>query len=236
MTLRMNWGAGIALVYSLFASATVAFVVFALHTPADLVSADYYQRSLREDEHNAAIRNALALGAGADRARAPGDRALVLTIPREQVRDASGVVTLYRASDVRADRHIPLEVDDQGIQRLSLEGLPTGRWIAKVEWTSGGLPYYLEQPVVTPSPWSLPAWRSASPEAVTAPRCAGRSCSRCVSTRRRCRRARPPPVGWPITRGASPCTARWGSSRVLWAGLPSSGGSDARWQSRQAPR
>jgi hypothetical protein len=60
--MRINWGAAIALVYITFAAATVSFVVFAIGRPVELVSADYYEQSLKHDAHRQAIANADALG------------------------------------------------------------------------------------------------------------------------------------------------------------------------------
>ena len=150
MTRSVSWGTGIVIAYIAFATTTVGFVAFAMRTPSDLVSPDYYERSLRQDDRTAATGNALALRRAVTVGRSPDGRTLVVTIPQEQAHDARGTVTLYRASDVRADRTVALAVNGEGTQTLSFPGLAPGRWIAQVAWTSGGRPYYVEQAVVTP--------------------------------------------------------------------------------------
>ena len=77
--MTFNWGTGIALVYTAFALATSAFVAFAIERHVDLVSPDYYARSLQLDRRMAAERGAaelgdrLIVGQTAPRARQRGD-------------------------------------------------------------------------------------------------------------------------------------------------------------------
>src|SRR5262245_30863814 len=122
MRVSLSWGTAIALVYAAFAAATMAFVVFALRRPVDLVSADYYEQSLRQDRQMDAERNARALGDAASIVQA-GDRSLMLSLPAAQAADARGTVTLYRASDASADRIVTLSTDTAGRQRIALDGL-----------------------------------------------------------------------------------------------------------------
>ena len=145
---RIHWGLAIVLVYSAFASATIAFVVFALGQPVDLVSADYYARSLRQDDRVAAEQRAAALPT-AIACRIDGG-ALTVTVPRDAANNATGTLTLYRPSDGRADRVVPLALDATGRQRVSLAGVARGRWQLQLEWIAGGVRYYHEQRVDVP--------------------------------------------------------------------------------------
>jgi nitrogen fixation protein FixH len=148
---RFNWGTGIGLVYGVFVAATIGFVVFALGQPVELVSADYYSRSLTYDERLAAVRRAEALGDAVRWTRAADGHALIVTLPREHAAAAAtGTLTLYRPSSVKADRTVPLALDARGEQRLSLDGLAPGRWILKVEWQVQGRSYYRESAVDVP--------------------------------------------------------------------------------------
>lgn len=145
MRINMNWGTGIALVYTTFALATTGFVAFAMSRSVDLVSPDYYAASLRQDEQMAAERNAQALQP-APRVQADGRVARVL-LPPGQAEIARGTVRFYRPSDSRADVELPLALDSRGEQRLSLQGLRTGQWVLQVRWTAAGHDYYFEEPV-----------------------------------------------------------------------------------------
>ena len=115
--------------------------------PVDLVSPDYYAQSLRQDEHMEAVRNVHALG-GAAGVEQPDARTLVVRLPESQAARAQGTVTLYRASDASADRHVPLQVDGAGRQAIALDGLQAGHWTVKVQWTADGRAFYLEHEVV----------------------------------------------------------------------------------------
>lgn len=142
----MNWGMGVAVVYIAFAAATMAFVVFALRRPVDLVSPDYYARSLREDQQMEAVRNTRELRDAASVVQA-GARLVVVSLPPSQGPSARGTVTLYRAADASADRVFDLKTDASGRQRISLEALQAGVWSVRVRWNAGGRDFYLEQGV-----------------------------------------------------------------------------------------
>jgi hypothetical protein len=142
---RLHWGIAIATVYTMFAASTIGFVAFAISRPVDLVSADYYARSLDHDDRLAAIARARALGATLRCALSEDGRTLALELPRELARAASGSVHLYRPSDGRADRTAPLRLDARGSQQLSLERLARGRWTLQLEWRANGLTYYHER-------------------------------------------------------------------------------------------
>ena len=146
MRLALNWGTGITLSYVAFAAGTMAFVVFAMRRPVDLVSTDYYAQSLRQDQQMDAVRNARELGADASVTQS-GDRAVVVAVPRAQASSARGTVTLYRASDASADRVVDLKTDASGRQQVSLDGLRPGQWSVRVRWSAEGRDFYLEHRV-----------------------------------------------------------------------------------------
>ena len=114
--------------------------------PVSLVSPDYYADSLREDQHIAARRNALRLGAAAAVTSNSRD-CIHVAIPDNQAVEARGSITLYRASDDRADRTIALRLDESGGQDLAVGEIARGRWLVQVRWSAAGRDYYLEQPV-----------------------------------------------------------------------------------------
>jgi nitrogen fixation protein FixH len=143
--MRLHWGTGIAGVYALFACSTVGFVVFAMHQPVELVSGDYYARSLDYDRRMAARANLQALGPAFSCAVSPDGRALSLRLPSGAAPAVGGTVTLYRPSDSQADHVLALSVDARGEQQIALMDLGPGRWRVQVEWETGATPYYHEQ-------------------------------------------------------------------------------------------
>jgi len=149
MTIKLDWGTGIALVYAVFAAATTGFVTFAMSRTVDLVSDDYYVQALHQDERMEAERNTQALRPSPSAARS-GPSAIVLSLPRAHAASASGTITWYRPSDSSADRVETLGVDPDGRQQVSLAALARGRWLLQVRWSAEGRAYYFEEAVFVP--------------------------------------------------------------------------------------
>jgi nitrogen fixation protein FixH len=150
MTLRWNWGTGIALVYGTFAACTLGFVVYAMEQSVDLVSPDYYAQSLRQDERMAATTRVTALGDRFAVAVRADQQDVDVTIPSAARDAATGSITFYRPSNAAADRVVPLAIDAGGVAHASFSGLAHGRWILKIEWRASGAPYYFEEPITLP--------------------------------------------------------------------------------------
>lgn len=158
--MRINWGVAITGVYITFAAATLSFVVFAVGRPVELVSADYYEQSLKHDAHRLAIANAEALGDAVRIAAAEDAPAIDIAIgmpvemprsmPVSDIRVVTGTVTLYRPSDRTADRVAPLSLDHEGRQRIRVDGVAHGRWTVKLAWRAGQQDFYRERIVWLP--------------------------------------------------------------------------------------
>lgn len=149
MTGRWHWGAGVALVYVLFAGSTIGFVVFAMRQQVDLVSADYYPQSLVYDARIAATARADTLGDTFSVAVDPAARDLVIAWPAG-MRVEDGTITLYRAADARSDRTLPAAPDARGRQTVATGALDRGAWIVRVSWTADGKPFFAERRVMLP--------------------------------------------------------------------------------------
>jgi hypothetical protein len=157
--IKIHWGAAIATVYIMFAAATVSFVIFAIGRPVELVSADYYEQSLKHDTHMRAIANAEALGSAVRVAAAEGAPAIDVDVDVDAVsavrgasgmNGAAGTITLYRPSDRTADRVVPLSLDARGHQRVEVGGAARGRWVVKLAWRAADQDFYREQAVLLP--------------------------------------------------------------------------------------
>lgn len=148
MSFRLSWGTGIALTYSVFALATSGFVAFAMGRRVDLVSSDYYERSLQLDRRLDAKRNAVAIGDALLFEHHPGT--LVISLRMVDARSATGRILLYRSSDAHADREMPLALDDSGRQIVPLAGLKSGSWSLQMEWRLHDRDYYVERQLTLP--------------------------------------------------------------------------------------
>ena len=146
----INWGAAIAAVYIVFAASTLGFVAFAMSHPVQLVSPDYYERSLQQDQRAEAGERARALGERLRVELDAGAGVLAVTVPPEAATGARGTITLYRPSDVHADRTMPLALDGAGRQQLRTAALARGRWLVRIDWIAGGRSYLHEVVVTLP--------------------------------------------------------------------------------------
>ena len=148
MRYRVSWGTGIALTYAAFALATSGFVAFAMGRRVDLVSSDYYERSLQLERRLNARRNALAIGSEVTLEQMPGT--LSITLGMADARSATGRILLYRSSDAHADREMPLALDAAGRQVVPLAGLKSGSWSVQIEWRLRDREYYVERQLTLP--------------------------------------------------------------------------------------
>ena len=146
MTLHWNWGTKVALVYGLFATGTMGMVAIAVSQRVDLVSPDYYEQALATDTRMAARDNAQRL-TGFSIEESTG----TLTVTWPHVPDAGGAITLYRASDARADRVTPVTPTTDRRQEVSLEGLTPGAWRLQVSWRYEDRPFYVERMLMVPA-------------------------------------------------------------------------------------
>lgn len=146
MTRRWNWGTGIALLYTTFAVSTISFVVFTTQQPVDLVSPDYYARSLAHDDRLAATARAAALDDAFSLTTSQDRRRLELSWT--EMRPSHGQVTFYRPSRAAADRRVPIALAGNGQQSIAIADLAPGPWLVQVEWTAGGESYYVERRVI----------------------------------------------------------------------------------------
>jgi nitrogen fixation protein FixH len=148
MNVRWNWGTSIAIVYGLFACSTLGFVVFAMNRPADLVSQDYYQRSLRQDERMAAEANARGLADPVSFAVDTAEKRLIVEWPAA-LAAATGEITFYRPSNSGADRRFPIAPASGG-QLIEIGDLASGRWRVQAEWRYADRLFYQEAIVTLP--------------------------------------------------------------------------------------
>ncbi len=126
----------------------VTFIAFAMRQREDLVSADYYEREVRYQSQLDAMNRSQVLAAQAVVTFEPAQQVIVITLPPAQTQGATGNIHLYRPSDARLDRNVPLALDAAGIQRLDAKDLRDGLWKVRVTWSVGAKEYFVDQPVI----------------------------------------------------------------------------------------
>ena len=150
---RSLWPAGIIAAFVVFIAGTAGLVVLSVRNHVELVSPDYYEQELRYQEQINRRERAQALPGQARVSYDAAQGHIVITLPAAQARVAQGRIQLYRPSEARLDRDLPLTLDGNGIQRLDAKQLRRGLWNIRVHWNVDGEEYSLNRAiVVSPGP------------------------------------------------------------------------------------
>lgn len=146
---RSLWPIALFATLATFACGIATLVTVSIHSDEDLVSKDYYEHEVRfqnridSQERTAAFGEQLGVRYDAVKAN------LELRIPTEHAsKHATGTVKLYRPSDARLDRELPLNVNAAGIQDVSTAQLASGLWKLRITWQVDGQEFYSEKPIV----------------------------------------------------------------------------------------
>lgn len=146
---KSGWGFGIFALYGVFVLFVLGLVLFSTFNPYSLVTDDYYEKELRYQDQIDRMNNANQLSAGLDISYDRSNRQIVLSYPADAViGELKGTVTMFRPSDAEHDVVYPVQVDQDGRQYIRTDNLLRGLWRMKVDWTSAGGGYYVEEVVI----------------------------------------------------------------------------------------
>jgi hypothetical protein len=147
--MKWNWGTGIFIVIVMFLGACVAFIIYSQHQKWSMVEEDYYPKELRHEEKLVKMRNANALTM---QLQVTLDKSnLTIRFPADfKGKGLAGNIDIYRPSDEKLDVILPVSVDTCLTQLIPLNKLSHGRYVVKVDWTSGGMGYFKEQDIFIP--------------------------------------------------------------------------------------
>ena len=158
-----NWNAWPVCIIMFFAFAILgaaSFIAFCNLHKTDLVSADYYEQELRYQSQMERAQRGQALGEQAAVGYDAVSKRITLEVPAYEGQRLSsseadfklkGTIHLYRPSAAGMDRHIKLQVDEQGRQAIDAGELSPGLWKVKILWTAGGQDYFIDRKVVIPA-------------------------------------------------------------------------------------
>jgi hypothetical protein len=143
MSMKLNWGWRIAIVYTFFAVSTMGFVVFAMSENVELVRKDYYEESLRYDATFASTErgNAIFEQVTVNESEA----GLEVRLPAAHVKVDSASVNLYRAENSSLDRRYKIEGNAVHIPQSALKA---GNYQAQIEWRFDDQWYRVTRPLL----------------------------------------------------------------------------------------
>lgn len=147
--MKWNWGTGIFIVIVLFLGACFAFIIYSQRQKWSMVEEDYYPKELRHEEKLVKMRNANALSMQLEVRLDKSD--MIIQFPADfHGSTIKGTIDVYRPSDETLDVILPVSADTSLTQLIPLTRLSKGRYVVKVDWTSGGKDYYKEQDIFIP--------------------------------------------------------------------------------------
>ncbi|MHC1768640.1 MAG: FixH family protein [Verrucomicrobiia bacterium] len=137
--------------FVVFIAGLLTFIVFASTQRNDLVRPDYYEAEIRYQQQIDRIQRTQSMPQPAAIVYDGPRRRITIQLPAAHAHVSSGQVHLYRPSDARLDRELPLALDTEGRQQLDAASLRSGLWKVRVQWSVAGEDYYLDQALVLPS-------------------------------------------------------------------------------------
>ena len=141
-TIKINWGAKIAMLYGGFVVLIVALVTGSMRQDFDLVSADYYQQELEYQKVINASKNQSALSSPV---QVHADEQYVhLDFPHEIAQESiSGNVQFYSEVKTEWDKTMPL-VNTAGKMTIARSELQKTNYLVKIKWKVDEVDYYQE--------------------------------------------------------------------------------------------
>ena len=146
MKIKFNWGTGIFIFIALFLLVN-AFVIFkSFQQRNDLVTEEYYPQGLEYQKQIDRFANANALTGKIQITQEPG--AVVIIYPSElKGKTVKGQVNFFRPSDENADFKDSISFDTAMIQKIPVQKMMKGKYIAKFFWVMDGKEYAYESTV-----------------------------------------------------------------------------------------
>lgn len=141
----MNWGKKIALVYTVFAVSMISVAVYCSRMDINLVTPEYYAAELAYESHITKVKNAGELAEPLQISYESGEKSILLSFPSGMT-DIRGEVKLYRPSNSRLDKDIPIAVSNLQ-QQIAANDLQSGLWRVKVEWETSDGTYFQEKSI-----------------------------------------------------------------------------------------
>ncbi len=143
------WPYAIIAYFVVFIGAMTSWVVFAVQNDMELERADYYEHEMCYQSQIDRLHRTAAIRKDVQIQYSPDRDVIALTLPREHLSSQiTGEIHLYRPSDSKLDRKLPLKLAESGTQQINVAGLPAGLWKLRVSWATNGDEHYVDHPVV----------------------------------------------------------------------------------------
>ncbi|MFQ5445655.1 MAG: FixH family protein [Saprospiraceae bacterium] len=145
--MKLSWGSGIAIFYTLFVVSMVVMVLYSKTLDNSLVVNNYYEHDLKYQDHLDKLTNAKALVTDLVIRQRSGGEAVQFLFPKNFTK-VEGRVQFYRADDRAKDFFVKIAPDATGQMEIPTQNLTPGRWTLKVNWSGDGKAFYKEKTLV----------------------------------------------------------------------------------------
>ena len=139
--MKINWGTGITIFYSLFVLTFVYLVYRSTQEDLNLVVDNYYEKDLQYQSHLDKLNNANTLLEDLKIYRNKEEEYIRFSFPKDFT-NIKGEILLYRASDQSKDLTTTIKLDDGNSQQISTKDLQKGYWKIKVDWEGNETAYF----------------------------------------------------------------------------------------------
>ncbi len=139
--MRMNWGNKLLISLIVFAGIMATMVTIAMRENIDLVDENYYQEEIAYQDRIDQMTNNIEAGA----LKISLDKESSSIVLKFNDKVENGHVHLFRPSNASEDQKIQLLTDENGLQLIPYQGLISGLWRIKIEWSAESNSYYSEQ-------------------------------------------------------------------------------------------
>lgn len=144
--MKLNWGSGIAIFYTLFVLTMVYMVVRASQTDVNMVQDNYYDQDLNYEQFRKSRQNGLEAGVLSINYKS-AEGQVKIQFPSEN-KSIAGTVQFYRPSNQNWDKKMDIHLNEENLMEVAVGDFPKGYWKVVVKWDVEGKSYYKEEPLI----------------------------------------------------------------------------------------
>jgi len=144
MRIRIDWGSGMAALFSLFVVFILSLTFYSATRSYHLVEKDYYSKELNYQSRIEQIKRSRKDPSRFDWTYDNSENSVVFRFRGEPRAVVMGEIHFYRPSDSGLDFKIPIQLNNEGEMEVGTEGLRKGLWRIKASVIAADEEYYKE--------------------------------------------------------------------------------------------
>jgi len=144
MRIRIDWGSGMAALFSLFVVFILSLTFYSATRSYHLVEKDYYSKELNYQSRIEQIKRSRKDPSRFDWKYDNSENSVVFRFRGEPRAVVMGEIHFYRPSDSGLDFKIPIQLNNEGEMEVGTEGLRKGLWRIKASVIAADEEYYKE--------------------------------------------------------------------------------------------